>query len=102
MQPNDNSRLIATVGYITWIGFIVALCISDKSDRFVAHHLNQSLVIKLAEIAAGVVTFVPLLGSAAAGIVGLACTVFWFIGIIRAIQGSAQPLPIIEEIHIID
>ena len=47
----NNSRTVAVVSYITWIGWIIAFLIRDKTDRFAAHHLNQALVINLLKIA---------------------------------------------------
>ena len=45
MKMNGNNKTAAIAAYITWIGFIIAICIGDRSDRYVAHHLNQALVI---------------------------------------------------------
>ena len=54
MKMNGNNKTAAIAAYITWIGFIIAICIGDRSDRYVAHHLNQALVINIASVLGGV------------------------------------------------
>ena len=98
---NKNSQIAAVAAYITWIGFLIAMLVGDRSDRFVAHHLNQALVINLVSILGGVVAIVPFLGSMVSGIVSLAVLAFMILGIYRAATGSTEPLPFIGDIHII-
>ena len=96
-----NKNIIVAVSYITWIGFIIALVKGDRSDRFIAHHMNQALVINLAGIAGGVLTVIPVLGAMAAGIISTATIVFDIMGVITAYRGSMDPLPLIGDIHIL-
>ena len=98
---NGNNKTAAVVSYITWIGFLIALCIGDRSDRYVSHHLNQALVLIILSIVGGVLDVIPLVGSVVGGIVSLAVLVFWVIGIYRAATGSTDPLPVIGDIHLI-
>lgn len=98
---NGNNKTAAVVSYITWIGFLIALCIGDRSDGYVSHHLNQALVLNILSIVGGVLEVIPLVGSIAAGIVSLAVLVFWVMGIYRAATGSTEPLPLIGDIHLI-
>ena len=98
---NGNNKTAAIVSYITWIGFLIALCIGDRSDRYVSHHLNQALVLNLLSIVGGVLEVIPVIGSIAAGIVSLGVLVFWVMGIYRAATGSTEPLPLVGDIHLI-
>ncbi len=98
---NGNNKTAAIVSYITWIGFLIALCIGDRSDRYVSHHLNQALVLNILSIVGGVLEVIPVIGSIAAGIVSLGVLVFWVMGIYRAATGSTEPLPLIGDIHLI-
>ena len=98
---NNNRNLLAAVSYITWIGFIAAFAMGDRSDRFMLHHLNQALVINIASIVGGVFAVIPLLGSAVAGIVNMAVLVFDIMGAVSAYKGSMASLPLIGDIHII-
>ena len=70
---NINKNIIAAVAYFTWIGFLAAYMMGDKTDPFMRHHLNQALVIDL---------------------IGL-------MGAVSAYQGSRASLPFIGDIHII-
>ena len=101
MKMNGNNKTAAIAAYITWIGFIIAICIGDRSDRYVAHHLNQALVINIASVLGGVLGVRPLVGNLAASIVSVAVLVFWIMGIYRAAIGSTEPLPFIGDIHLI-
>ena len=98
---NNNRNLIAAVGYFTWLGFIIAYVMGDKSDPFVRHHLNQALVIDLAGLIAGFFGVIPVLGALIAGVVNIAGFVFDIMGAISAYRGSTAPLPLIGDIHII-
>ena len=98
----DNKRnLIAAAAYITWVGFLIALVAGDRSDRLIAHHMNQALVLNIASIVGGVLRVIPLIGSMASNIVALALLVLCIMGIARALRGSAEPLPFIGDIHLI-
>ena len=97
----DKNKTAAIASYITWIGFIIAICIGDRSDRYVAHHLNQALILNIASIVGGVLKVIPLVGNMAAGVVSVVVLVFWVIGIYRAATGSTEPLPFIGDIHLI-
>ncbi len=97
----NNRNVIALISYITWIGFFIALVMGDRSDRFIAHHLNQALVLNIASIVGGVLTVIPILGGMASGIVSMAVFVLDIMGIMRAYGGSTDPLPIVGDIHLI-
>ena len=98
----SNSRnLIAAVAYVTWIGFIAAYLLGDKSDPFIRHHLNQALVVDLAGLVGTVFAVIPLLGALIAGVVNIAGFALDVMGALGAFRGSTEPLPIVGDIHII-
>ena len=97
----NNRNLLGAVSYITWIGFIVAFAMGDRTDRFMMHHLNQALVINIASIVGGVFAVIPVLGSAVAGLVSMAVVVFDIMGAISAYRGSMAALPLVGDIHLI-
>ena len=98
----DNKRnLIAAAAYITWVGFIIAIAMGDRTDRFTAHHLNQALVIDLISIIAGVFAVIPLLGAMVAGVVNIAVIVFDIMGAVGAYRGDMISLPFVGDIHLI-
>jgi len=101
-----DKKLTGIVGYITWIGLIVAFCAGDREGA--KFHLNQSLVIWLAEIVLAVIAavtgFIPVVGwlvSLVVGICQLVLVVFWVMGLISAIKEEEKPLPLIGGIQIL-
>ena len=97
-----NSRAVAIISYITWIGWIIALVVRDKNDAFVTQHINQALMINLIRCAASLVFFFPIFGRFVAWIVGLVALTLWILGLYRAYKWSSEPLPIIGKARIID
>ena len=95
-----NSRTVAVVSYITWIGWIIAFVIRDRSDTFALHHLNQALVINLLKIAGGLCAAVPGIGHSVSAVVGIAAFVFIVMGIYRAANYRTDPLPLVGEFHL--
>lgn len=98
---NTNSRTVAVVSYITWIGWIIAFLIRDKRDAFAAHHLNQALMINLIRLAGGLCTFIPQVGDQFSTVVGVGAFVLAVMGIYRAVKWSADPLPLIGGIRLV-
>ena len=96
-----NPKVAAVAAYITWVGFIIAIIIGDKSNRYVMTHINQALVINIISILGGVLAVIPLLGGIIGWLVSLAVFIFAIMGIGRAAVGSDEPLPYIGDIHII-
>lgn len=98
---NNNRNVIALISYITWVGFLIALVMGDRSDRFIMHHMNQALIINIASVVGGVLAVLPLIGGLATSIVSLAVFVLDIMGIVSAYRGSTDPLPFIGDIHLI-
>ena len=101
MEMKNNSKTAAVASYITWIGFLIALVIRDPSDGYVAHHMNQALVLNIAAVVGSVLSMIPVLGSIASGIISLATFILCIMGIYRAATGSTKPLPLIGDFHLI-
>lgn len=68
-----DKKTTGIVAYITWIGWIVAFCAGDKEGA--KFHLNQALVIFLAQIVASVIRLIPYVG----GVVGAILSIFLFV-----------------------
>lgn len=94
------------VGYLSPLGFILAFLLGDRENaRF---HLNQSLVLVVADIILGllqrVAGWIPLLGILVRILLG--CVTFgvfliWLSAIISAIRGEEKPMPILGGIRLI-
>lgn len=99
---NQKSNIAAVIGYITWIGFFIAFLIRDRNDRFTAQHLNQALVLNIAEIIGGALAIIPIVGWIAGSVVTVGSFVLTIMGIYRAATWNDTPLPFAGEIHLID
>ena len=97
----NHSRTLAVVSYITWIGWIIAFLIRDRRDAYVAHHLNQALLINLLKIAGGLCMMLPHIGEELSSVVGVAAFVLIIMGIYRAANWRTDPLPVIGEIRLL-
>lgn len=96
-----NSRAAGIVGYITWIGFIVAIVIGDRRDPFTRFHTNQALVLNIAAIISGIIMLIPIIGIVL-GIIGYILVIIgWFIGIISAASGTMKSAPLFGKINLI-
>ena len=99
----DNSNLYAILSYITWIGWLIAFFARDKDSTLVKRHLNQTLILNLIATICTIISRAnpPLIIGALCGIVSIAGFVFWVMGLIRAVQASEEPLPIIGGFELI-
>ncbi len=86
-----DAKTTGIVGYLTWIGLIIAICAGDKEGA--KFHLNQSLVIFLF----GLLSIIPCLGQ----IWGIFIFVCWIMGLIAAINQEEKEVPLIGKIRIL-
>ena len=97
-----NSRNLAIVSYITWIGWLIAFFMRDKDDALVRRHLNQALIINLIATAAGIIGRLGGIFRTVYFVVDLAMLALGIIGILRAAKSDDAPLPIIGNFTLID
>ena len=86
-----DAKTTGIVGYLTWIGFIIAVCAGDKEGA--KFHLNQSLVIFLF----GLLSIIPCLGR----VWGIFLFVCWIMGLIAAINQEEKEVPLIGKVRIL-
>lgn len=87
-----DCKATSIIAYITWIGFIVAICIGDrKGARF---YLNQALVFNLFCM----LTSIPVIG----WIWGIFMFICFLLGIIWAASQEPRELPLIGRIRILN
>lgn len=86
-----DAKTTGIVGYLTWIGFIIAVCAGDKEGA--KFHLNQALVIFLF----GLLSVIPCLGQ----IWGIFIFVCWIMGLIAAINEEEKEVPLIGKVRIL-
>lgn len=86
-----DAKTTSIIGYLTWIGFIIAVCAGDKEGA--KFHLNQALVILLFSL----LSVIPCIG----WIWGVFMIVCWIMGLIAAINQEEKEVPLIGKIRIL-
>jgi len=86
-QKNIGMAVLCYLGILVLIPFLT----DAKNDPFVKFHIKQGLVLLIADVIVGVVSWIPVVGWLA----GILIFVLWIIGIINAASGKETPLPII-------
>ena len=101
---NTHTKLYSVISYITWIGWLLAFYLRDKSDNITRRHVNQALMLNICNTVIGVINTIVGGGiiSNILSIISLVLFVFLIIGIVRAFKMSDKPLPVIGEINIIN
>ncbi|MGN1334039.1 MAG: hypothetical protein ACI4U1_02900 [Anaerovoracaceae bacterium] len=91
------------VSYITIIGWAIAMICGTRAES--KFHLNQSLVLILANILWGIVgkilAFIPIVGWLAIPIGYLIILVLWIIGLVSAVQGTEKEVPLLGGLKIL-
>ena len=86
-----DAKTTGIVAYLTWIGFLIAVCAGDKEGA--KFHLNQALVILLFSL----LSLIPCIGC----IWGIFMIVCWFMGLIAAINEEEKEVPLIGKIRLL-
>lgn len=87
-----DKKATGIVAYIGIIGWLIAYLAGDKEGA--KFHLNQALVLNIANVACGILAGIPFVGFVAA-IVSIVLFVFAVIGLVSAVKDEEKPLPII-------
>lgn len=103
---NKHSRGFSVLSYFTWIGWLVSYFMRDKNDSLVKVHLNQALVLNLCSMIIGFMASRFDLNDGLMGLlvsaISLGVTILNIMGIVRALQMSEEPLPIVGDIKILN
>ncbi len=97
----DEGKTMAIISYITVIGLIIAYFMNnDKKNEFASFHIGQSLRIFILGIviAVGVNILVSVTGMGILSFLSYIPLILIVLGIINAVNGKAEPLPIIGTI----
>lgn len=89
-KTSSNQTLMAVLCYFG-ILVIIPLLTEDKKDPFVKFHIKQGLVLLIAYVIAGFVSWIPLIN----GLVWLALFILFIMGIVNAATGKKTELPVI-------
>lgn len=86
-----DAKTTGIVAYLTWIGFLIAVCAGDKEGA--KFHVNQALVILLFSL----LGVIPCVG----WIWEIFMFVCWIMGLIAAINQEEKEVPLIGKIRLI-
>lgn len=90
----EENKAMAAIGYLG-ILFLVPL-LAAKNSPFAQYHAKQGLVLFILEVIIGALSALPFIGWFIVGPIGGIITIILFImGIINALGGKQQPLPVI-------
>lgn len=81
-----DKKVTGIVAYITLIGWAIAYFVGDREGA--KFHLNQALVLGLAQL---LLSIIPLVG----WILSLVLFVLWVIAFVAAIQGKEKAVPLL-------
>jgi uncharacterized membrane protein len=94
-QQGDNKHIgMAVVAYIL---FFVPLLTDSKDDPFVLYHVRQGFVLFVAFILAGVISWIPSPLMVFGMLLQLALVIVAIMGIINALGGKKEPLPVLGQ-----
>jgi uncharacterized membrane protein len=99
---NVQSRLIATISYITLIGWVIALILRQNENpksELGLFHLRQSfgvMILSFLASASNVILSVISLGFLG-NVLWLCILIIWLIGLLGAIQGRFTKIPFIGD-----
>lgn len=94
-----DKKTTGIVAYITWIGLLIAFLAGDKEGA--KFHLNQSLVIWIGGVIAGIIGYVPIIGWIISPILWIFLFVCAIIGIIGAAKEEEKEVPLIGGIKLL-
>jgi uncharacterized membrane protein len=96
IEEKDKNIGMAVFSYFV---FFLPLLTEAKDDSFVKFHVKQGTVLFITVLVTGVVgnviSKIPFFGNYLFWVINLGLIVIWIIGILNALNGKEEPLPII-------
>lgn len=93
-----DKKVTGIVSYFTLIGWLIAYFAGDKEGA--KFHLNQSLVLIIANVIVSILNFIPYVGLVT-WIISIFLFVCWILGLIAAIKEEEKELPLLGKIKIL-
>jgi len=99
LEENIASVLCYVLVWVTGIIFYLV----EKKNKTVRFHALQSIIVFLpltiiVGILQGILLFIPFIGWAISGLIGLLMFILWLILMLKAYQGEKFKLPIVGDI----
>ena len=93
----EKNKLYAVLCYLGILILVPLLMEDVKKSPFVKFHLNQGLVMLIAGIIVGFISWIPVIG----WLVGIAWLVIWIMAVVWAATGQMKRLPLIGNIELL-
>ena len=97
-QEINDGKVMAVLSYLGCLLIIPA--IAANNNKFVRFHLGQGLILFIASVIGGFLSFIPYVGTVLNSVVSIVVFVFMILGIVNACQGKMKGLPLIGDIQI--
>ncbi len=94
-----NKKTTGIISYLTLIGWLIAYCAGDKEGA--KFHLNQSLVLIIANVVVGVINYIPAIGGIVGTVLSIVLLVFWIMGFVYACEDKEKEIPLLGSIKIL-
>ena len=93
VHPEPHTEKNTGMAVVAYILFFIPLLTDAKNDPFVKYHVKQGLVLFLAWVAVSIVSMVIWMLS----ILNIGLLVLLVLGILNAVHGKEEPLPLIGQ-----
>ena len=97
-QEINDGKVMAVLSYLGCL-LLIPLIAANK-NKFVRFHLGQGLILFIASVIGGFLSFIPYVGTVLYSVVSIVVFVFMILGIVNACQGKMTGLPLIGDIQI--
>lgn len=97
-QEINDGKVMAVLAYLGCL-LLIPLIAANK-NKFVRFHLGQGLILFIASVIGGLVSFIPYVGTVLNSAIAIVVFVFMVMGIVNACQGQMKGLPLIGDIKI--
>ena len=91
----EENKAMAIIAYL-WILFLVPL-LTKKDSPFAQFHAKQGLVLFVFELIINILWIIPIIGWIVAAVGQVAALIFLIMGIMNAVNGKMQELPLIGQ-----
>ena len=92
----QEGKIFAVIGYLGILCLLPLLL--KKENKFALFHGKQGLVLFLGEVALGIISIIPLLGTLVGFLGVFVFGILSLVGIVQALMGNYWRMPVIADI----
>jgi uncharacterized membrane protein len=100
-EPTPSSSKNTSMAAIAYFLFFVPLLTDAKDDPFVKYHVKQGLLLLILGIIVSIfnsiIGRIPFIGWAVSFILGVGMFVLWLLGLMNALNGKQEPVPLVGQ-----